>query len=74
MCHYWGSRVDDMEHTLFIRDRWGAARGPVYRAMCCELTPDTMVPLMLRSEKSWKHIESFITQVKPEPAAHEVQS
>ena len=28
-----------------------------------KLTPDTMVPLMFKSEECWQHVESFITHV-----------
>ena len=33
------------------------------RPVSAELTPETMVPLMLQPEGIWKHIESFITLV-----------
>ena len=35
----------------------------VGRVMGAELTPETMVPLMLQSEAVWKYIESFNTLV-----------
>ena len=39
------------EHTLFVCARWGVAREAVGRAVGAELTPDTMVSLMLQSEQ-----------------------
>ena len=33
------------------------------QAVGAELTPDTMVPLMLQSERFWTLIESFVTLV-----------
>ena len=39
------------------------ARKAVNRAVSVELTPNTMVLLMLQSKGVWKHIESFITLV-----------
>ena len=55
--------MDNAEHTVFVCAKWGVAREAVGRAVGVELTPDTMVPLMLESEGIWKHIESFITLV-----------
>ena len=37
--------------------------GALDQAMGTELTPDTMVPLMLQSEQIWTLIESFVTLV-----------
>ena len=62
-CSYCGSLVDNAEHTLFICARWGVAREAVGREVGAQLTPDTMVSLMLQSEQKWILIESFITVV-----------
>ena len=43
--------------------KWGMARAAVGQAAGAELTPDTMVSLMLQSEWIWTLIESFITLV-----------
>ena len=50
------------KYTHFVGGRWGVAREAVFRAVSSEFSPNTMVALMLQSEESWKHIESFITQ------------
>ena len=60
-CRYCDYPVDNVENTLFVCVRWGVAREAVSRAVSDELTPDTMVPLMLQSQGFWKHIELFIT-------------
>ena len=39
------------------------AREAVGQAMGAQLTPDTMVFLMLQSEQKWMLIESFVTLV-----------
>ena len=62
-CGYCGFPVEDAEHIFFVCDKWRVAKGFVGRAVSAELIPDTMVPLILKSEESWKHIESFVTQV-----------
>ena len=62
-CRYCGSSVDDAEHTLSVCGRWGEAKRAACQALGSELASDTMVPVMHHSEESWKHIESFITQV-----------
>ena len=55
--------MDNAEHTLFVCARWDIAREAVGRAVGAKLTPDTMVSLMLQSEKIWMLIDSFVTLV-----------
>ena len=55
--------MDNAEHTLFFCARWGVAREAVGREVGAQLTPDTMVSLMLQSERKWMLIESFVTLV-----------
>ena len=62
-CRYCGSLVENAEHTLFICARWGAEREAVGRAVGAQLTPDTIVSLMLQSEQIWMLVESFVTLV-----------
>ena len=62
-CRYCGSLVDNAEHALFVCAKWGAAREALGQAVGAELTPDTMVSLMLQSEQIWMFIESFVTLV-----------
>ena len=52
-CSYCGSLVDNAEHTLFVCARWGVEREAVGREVGAQLTPDTMVSLMLQSEWIW---------------------
>ena len=55
--------MDNAEHTLFVCARWSVAREAVGRAVGTQLTPDTMVFLMLQSEQIWMLIESFVILV-----------
>ena len=55
--------MDNAEHALFVCAKWGVAREVLGQAVGSELTPDTMVPLMLQSERFWALIESFVTLV-----------
>ena len=55
--------MENREHTLFVCARWGVEREVVGRAVGAQLTPDTMVSLMLQSEQIWMLIESFVTLV-----------
>ena len=57
------SLVHNAEHKLFFSARWGVAREAVGREVGAQLTPDTMVSLMLQSELNWMLIESFVTLV-----------
>ena len=47
-------------YALFLCAKWGVAREALAQAVGAELTPDTMVPLMLQSERFWTLIESFV--------------
>ena len=55
--------VDNAEHVLFVCSKWGVAREIVGQTVGAELTSETMVSLMLQSERIWMLIESFITLV-----------
>ena len=55
--------MDNAEHALFVCAKWGVAREAVSQAVGAELTPDTMVPLMVQSERIWTLIKSFVTLV-----------
>ena len=63
LCSYCGSLVDNAEYILFFCARWGVAKEAVGREVGAQLTPDTMVSLMLQSEQKWILIESFVTLV-----------
>ena len=63
MCCYCDFLVDTTEHALFVCTKWGVARETLGQALGAELTPDTMVHLMLQSKRFWTLIESFVTLV-----------
>ena len=46
-CRYCRSLVENAEHTLFVCARRGAEREAIGRTVGAQLTPDTMVSLML---------------------------
>ena len=62
-CRYCASLVDNAEHTLFVRARWGVAREDVGRAVGAQLIPDMIVSPMLQSEQKWMLVGSFVTLV-----------
>ena len=45
--------MDNAEHTLFVCARCGVAKEGIGQAVGAQLTPDTMVSLMLQSEQKW---------------------
>ena len=55
--------MDNAEHTFFVCARWGVAMEAVGWAVDAQLTPDTMVSLMLQSEQIEMLIESFVILV-----------
>ena len=63
MCYYCDSPVDNAEHALFVCAKWGAASEALGQAVSAELTPDTMISLMLLFEWIWTLVESFVTLV-----------
>ena len=63
MCCYCDFPVDNADHALFVCAKWGVAREALGQTVGTELTPDTMVFLMLQSERNWTLIESFVTLV-----------
>ena len=63
MCCHCDSPVDNTKHALFVCAKWGAVREALGQAVGAELTPDTMVPLMLQSERIWTLIQLFVTFV-----------
>ena len=63
MCCYCDFPVDNAEHALFVCAKLGVASEALGQTASAELTPDTMVPLMLQSERIWTLIESFVTLV-----------
>ena len=63
MCSYCDFRVDNAKHALFVCAKWVVAREALGQTVGAELTPDTMVSLMLQSEQNWTLIESFVTLV-----------
>ena len=63
VCYYCDYSLDNAEHALFVCAKWGAAREALGQAVGAELTPDTMVSLMLQPERFWTLIGSFVTLV-----------
>ena len=63
MCCYCDFPVDNAEHALFVCVKWGVSRETRRQEVGAKLTTDTMVPLMLQSERFWTLIESFVTLV-----------
>ena len=55
--------MENAEHTFFVCARWGAGREAVGRVVGAQLTPNTMVSLLLQSEQIWMLIKSFVTLV-----------
>ena len=63
MICYCNFPVDNAEHALFVCAKWGVAREALGQAVGAELTPNTMVSLMLHSKRIWTFIESFVILV-----------
>ena len=59
-CRYCGSLVENAEHTLFVCAKWGMEREAVGRAVGAQLTPDTIVSLMLQSEQIFNVLSTVL--------------
>ena len=54
MCYYCDSPADNAEHALFMCAKWGATREALGQAVGADLTHETMVPVILQSERFWR--------------------
>lgn len=62
-CVYCDDPLDNAEHTLFTCEHWTQYRRVMFTEVGTEVTPENMITLMVEDVNSWRHIESFITQV-----------
>ena len=67
MCCYCNCLMDTAEQALFVCAKWGVAREVLGQAVVAELTPDTMVSLMLQSERFWALIAVFAERGRKRP-------
>ena len=56
-CFYCNSLADNAENAIFVCAKWSVAREAIGHAVGAELAPETMVSLMLQSERTWMLIE-----------------
>ena len=63
MCCYCDFPVDKAEHALFVCAKRGVTREALGQGVGAKLTLDTMVSLMLQSERILTLVESFVTLV-----------
>lgn len=68
-CKYCGA-LDDVEHTVFHCPRWGLLRYRV-EAVVGVITPDSLVPTMLRSRAQWASVTDFLREVMRTKMAEE---
>lgn len=62
-CWYCGHVEDDARHTAFVCDAWETRRSRVNTSLGTPLTPDNIIPLMLRDKNSWDTVSAFIHEV-----------
>ncbi|KAK9695779.1 hypothetical protein QE152_g32324 [Popillia japonica] len=63
-CLYCGG-VDTVEHTFFECPRWSAQRARV-KETTGEINPDTVVPQMISSQKSWNAVDKMVREILSE--------
>jgi len=63
VCWYCGLEADDANHTVFVCDAWETRRSRVNTALNTTISPDNIVPIMLRDKNSWNAVSSFIHEV-----------
>lgn len=62
-CLSCGGIADNVEHTLFVCDRWSGKRRDLEFSLGEELEPESIVRLMLRNSASWKAVQHFVSAV-----------
>jgi len=63
VCWYCGHEEDDANHTVFACDAWKTRRARVNTTLRTTLTPDNIIPVMLRDKYSWDTVSTFIHEV-----------
>lgn len=63
VCWYCDAPLDDAHHTLFICDAWYGRRSSLNATLGCDISPQSLVPLMLRSRGQWSVISEYIVSV-----------
>jgi len=62
-CWYCNHPHDDAFHTLFVCDAWESRRARANTLFGTNMTPDNLIPLMLKSKEYWSIGSNFIQQV-----------
>lgn len=72
-CLYCG-KLDTAEHTLFECERWFEYRRQAETKLNGQITPETMINLMITNKETWKHIWNMITEILTKKEAEERKS
>jgi len=62
-CWYCNHPYDDAYHTLFVCDAWESRRARANTLFGTNMTPDNLIPLMMKSKEYWAIGSNFIQQV-----------
>lgn len=62
-CWYCGHEEVNAKHTIFDCDAWETRRSRVNTACRTQVSPDNIIPIMLRYRSSWDAVSAFIHEV-----------
>ncbi|KAL4148054.1 hypothetical protein QTP88_002358 [Uroleucon formosanum] len=62
-CWYCDGPTDDAHHTLFMCDAWHGRRSRLNTILGRDISPQSLIPLMLHSRENWVIVNQFIVDV-----------
>uniref|UniRef100_A0A2S2NQQ6 Reverse transcriptase domain-containing protein n=1 Tax=Schizaphis graminum TaxID=13262 RepID=A0A2S2NQQ6_SCHGA len=62
-CLSCGDPEDDVEHTFFRCDRWARGLTELETTVGEDVTPETIIPIMLNSRGKWEAVEGYVRKI-----------
>ncbi|KAF0770909.1 Retrovirus-related Pol polyprotein from type-1 retrotransposable element R1, partial [Aphis craccivora] len=62
-CWFCGAPTDDAHHTLFVCDAWQSRRSRLVLILGHDITPQSLVHMMLQSRENWSSVSHYVVEV-----------
>lgn len=62
-CLSCGASEDDVEHTFFRCGRWARSHSELEAIVGEDVTPESIIPIMLTSRERWKAVDQYIHKI-----------
>lgn len=63
LCISCGDAIDNVEHTFFKCGRWARKLADLEVTVKQAVTPETIVPNMLRNKENWEVVERYVNLI-----------